>query len=112
MVSFITTHVLDAQSGRPAAGIDVELAHRDGSDWTTVATGTTNDDGRISDLGPEALDSGTYRVTFDTGAYFAGRELATFYPEISVVFVIDADEKHYHVPILLSPFAYSTYRGS
>ena len=112
MVSFITTHVLDAQAGRPAVGIDVELARRDDDGWTTIATGATDDDGRIKDLGPEALAGGTYRVTFDTGAYFAGRNTPTFYPEVSVAFVIDADEKHYHVPILLSPFAYSTYRGS
>lgn len=112
MVSFVTTHVLDAVAGRPATGIEVELAHRDGSGWTTVATGTTDDDGRISDLGPEALASGTYRVTFDIGTYFAGQKLDTFYPEVSITFTVDADEKHYHVPILLSPFAYSTYRGS
>ncbi|WP_370517435.1 2-oxo-4-hydroxy-4-carboxy-5-ureidoimidazoline decarboxylase [Pseudactinotalea sp. HY160] len=112
MASFITTHVLDAQSGRPAAGIDVELAHRDATGWVTVATGRTDDDGRIGDLGPEALAGGTYRVTFDTGAYFAGHDTPTFYPEVSVTFTVDADEKHYHVPILLSPFAYSTYRGS
>lgn len=112
MVSFVTTHVLDSQSGRPAAGIDVELAHRGSDGWNTVATGTTNEDGRIGDLGPETLASGTYRVTFDTGAYFAQKQVATFYPEVSISFSVDTNEKHYHVPILLSPFAYSTYRGS
>lgn len=85
---------------------------RQGGDWEHVASGTTNDDGRIGDLGPEALASGTYRITFDTGAYFARTNTATFYPEVTITFVIDEDEKHYHVPILLSPFAFSTYRGS
>ncbi len=111
MVSFITTHVLDSATGRPAAGVDVTL-ERQGGDWEHVASGTTNDDGRIGDLGPEALASGTYRITFDTGAYFARTNTATFYPEVTITFVIDEDEKHYHVPILLSPFAFSTYRGS
>lgn len=111
MVSFITTHVLDSATGRPAAGVDVVLEALDG-DWSEVATGTTNEDGRIGDLGPEALASGTYRITFDTGSYFAKTDTATFYPEVTITFVIDENEKHYHVPILLSPFAFSTYRGS
>src|SRR5699024_9791115 len=84
MVSFITAQVPAAPAGRPAAGIDVELARRDDDGWTTIATGATDDDGRIKDLGPEALAGGTYRVTFDTGAYFAGRNTPTFYPEVSV----------------------------
>ncbi len=111
MVSFITTHVLDSVAGRPAAGIDVVLERLD-SEWSHVASGTTNDDGRIGDLGPETLPSGTYRITFDTGGYFAQTNTPTFYPEVTITFVIDASEKHYHVPILLSPFAFSTYRGS
>lgn len=111
MVSFITTHVLDANAGRPAIGVDVTL-HRHDGEWVEVASGTTDDDGRIGDLGPESLPSGTYRIVFDTGAYFAKTGTPTFYPEVTITFVIDADEKHYHVPILLSPFAFSTYRGS
>lgn len=111
MVSFITTHVLDSASGRPAAGVNVTLEHLAGG-WEPVATGATNEDGRIGDLGPEALASGTYRITFDTGGYFARTNTATFYPEVTITFVIDENEKHYHVPILLSPFAFSTYRGS
>lgn len=111
MRSFITTHVLDSATGRPAAGVDVLLEQRDG-DWVEVARGTTNDDGRIGDLGPESLPSGTYRITFDTGAYFAHTNTETFYPEVTITFVVDAQEEHYHVPILLSPFAFSTYRGS
>lgn len=111
MVSFITTHVLDSVAGRPAAGIDVVLERMD-SDWSPVASGTTNDDGRIGDLGPETLPSGTYRITFDTGGYFAKTNTPTFYPQVTITFEIDENEKHYHVPILLSPFAFSTYRGS
>lgn len=111
MVSFITTHVLDSVAGRPAAGIDVVLERLGGS-WSRVASGTTNADGRIGDLGPESLESGTYRITFDTGGYFAKSNTPTFYPEVTITFVIDANEKHYHVPILLSPYAFSTYRGS
>ncbi len=111
MVSFITTHVLDSVAGRPAAGIDVVLEHHDG-DWVRVGEGRTNEDGRIGDLGPESLPSGTYRITFDTGAYFAKTNTATFYPEVTITFEIDENEKHYHVPILLSPYAFSTYRGS
>lgn len=111
MVSFITTHVLDSVAGRPAAGIDVVLERWD-SQWTSVAQGTTNDDGRIGDLGPETLPSGKYRITFDTGGYFATTNTPTFYPEVTITFEIDENEKHYHVPILLSPFAFSTYRGS
>jgi len=111
MVSFITTHVLDSVAGRPAAEIDVVLEHLD-AEWSHVASGTTNDDGRIGDLGPETLASGTYRITFDTGGYFAKTNTPTFYPEVTITFEIDESEKHYHVPILLSPFAFSTYRGS
>src|SRR5690625_728872 len=111
MVSFITTHVLDSVAGRPAKGIDVELERYE-SGWASVATGTTDDDGRIGDLGPKTLPSGTYRITFDTGGYFAKTNTPTFYPQVTITFEIDENEKHYHVPILLSPFAFSTYRGS
>src|SRR5690625_2760732 len=100
MVSFITTHVLDSVAGRPAAGIDVVLEHW-GEDWSQVARGTTNADGRIGDLGPASLASGTYRITFDTGSYFAKTNTPTFYPQVAITFVIDEQETHYHVPILL-----------
>ena len=112
MTSHLTTHVLDAAAGHPAAGIDVLLEHKDETGWTEVATGTTNADGRIGDLGPERLASGTYRLTFAVADYFAARRTPTFYPEITVTFAVDSGQEHYHVPVLLSPFAYSTYRGS
>jgi 5-hydroxyisourate hydrolase len=112
VTSHLTTHVLDAAAGAPAAGVAVVLDVRGEGGWTPVATGITDDDGRISDLGPERLASGTYRLTFAVGDYQAARGVDSFYPEVTVICRIDATETHYHVPILLSPFAYSTYRGS
>lgn len=111
-MSHITTHVLDASAGRPAAGISVELAGRSGQDWEAIATGVTNDDGRVAELGPEKLEPGLYRLTFATEPYFEQQGVATFYPEVTVTFGVREGEPHYHVPVLLSPFAYSTYRGS
>lgn len=111
-MSHITTHVLDAAAGHPARGIPVELAGRTDGEWRTIAAGITNDDGRLGELGPDVLDPGTYRLTFATADYFADQGIDTFYPEIIVTFWVTAGEQHYHVPVLLSPFAYSTYRGS
>lgn len=116
-MSHVTTHVLDAARGRPAAGIDVLLQSappgpRDDTGWTEVANGTTDADGRISDLGPDALPDGTYRLIFATDAYFEARGVPAFYPEVTVTFRVTSADAHYHVPVLLSPFAYSTYRGS
>jgi 5-hydroxyisourate hydrolase len=110
--SFVTTHVLDSALGVPAQGVAVVLAAHDGDGWTEVATGTTDTDGRISTLGPASLPSGTYRLTFAVGDYFAAQGTAAFYPEVSVTCRIESEQAHYHVPLLLSPFAYSTYRGS
>lgn len=110
-MSQVTTHVLDTALGRPAAGVPVELARLDDGGWTTVAAAATDDDGRARDLGPDALDPGRYRIRFDTAAYFAASGQRGFHPEVLVVFEL-ADATHHHVPLLLSPFAYSTYRGS
>ncbi|TNC22495.1 hydroxyisourate hydrolase [Amycolatopsis alkalitolerans] len=104
-MSLVTTHVLDAAAGRPAAGIPVRLE----SDGRLVAEGRTDSDGRIRDLGPERLEPGVYRLVFDTAAYLGPDG---FFPEITVSFRITDGAAHHHVPILLSPFAYSTYRGS
>lgn len=104
----ISTHVLDAVTGRPAAGIEVTLSARGDTGWADVSTRTTNDDGRIPDLAEDAA-AGVYRLSFDTEGYLDG---ATFYPEVVVVFRITDAAAHHHVPLLLSPFAYSTYRGS
>ena len=108
-MSHVTTHVLDAAVGRPARGIAVVLSRVDGSE---VAAGVTDDAGRIRDLGPERLDAGTYRLSFATGAYFAETGRETFYPIVSIDFSVTDPEQHYHVPLLLSPFSYSTYRGN
>jgi 5-hydroxyisourate hydrolase len=111
-VSHVTTHILDTAAGRPAAGVAVELSAREGDVWSRIATGKTDADGRVKDLGPERLDAGTYRLTFATGAYFAGINTDTFFPEVSLAFTIAEVGEHYHVPLLISPFAFSTYRGN
>ena len=114
-MSAITTHVLDVSAGRPAAGVEVLLERQQGEGlWDTVNRGLTDADGRLRSLMPEdeALETGVYRLTFFTGAYFASRDTATFYPLVSIVFAAASGEPHYHVPLLVSPFGYSTYRGS
>ncbi len=110
-MSQVTTHVLDTALGRPAAGVPVVLdALRDGT-WTRVADALTDADGRARSLGPDRVPPGRYRFTFDTATYFAATGQVGFHPEVVVVFEV-VDGEHYHVPVLLSPFAYSTYRGS
>ena len=107
----LSTHVLDTSIGRPASGVRVRLSQRlPQGDWGDVADGTTNSDGRIAGW-PRPLAAGAYRLTFDVSAYFAARRLETFYTDVTVEFVA-RDEGHYHVPLLVSPFGYSTYRGS
>lgn len=108
-MSLVTTHVLDAAAGRPAVGVEVRL---DAGEGATIATGRTDDDGRVRDLGPEALHPGDYRIVFETGPWFAQHGVVAFYPRVVVEFTITDGAAHHHVPILLSPFAYSTYRGS
>jgi len=108
-MSHVTTHVLDAALGRPAAGVPVVLADETGA---VLASAVTDADGRVGDLGPDALAAGAYRLTFDTAAYFAASERRSFYPRVTIDFDLVDEAAHYHVPLLLSPFAYSTYRGS
>lgn len=112
----ITSHVLDVSRGAPAAGIAVRLEHRGGEveDWRLVGTSLTNADGRVTDLSPSSAPAtaGQYRLTFDTRAYFAGQVVPTLYPAVIIVIDAAAGESHYHVPLLLSPFGYTTYRGS
>ncbi|HEY6210156.1 MAG TPA: hydroxyisourate hydrolase [Gemmatimonadales bacterium] len=114
-MSGITTHVLDTTQGRPAEGVAVSLARKSGNGWTELARASTDAGGRVGNLLPKQVKdpAGTYRLRFDVGAYFAtqvGGD-ALFYPFIDVVFVI-RDAEHYHVPLLVSPFGYTTYRGS
>ncbi len=108
----MTTHVLDASAGRPANGIGVRLEAATAGGFETVADAVTDNDGRVRNLGPQRLEAGDYRITFETGAYFDRRGVETFYPQVQITFRITDPEQHYHVPCLLSPFAYSTYRGS
>lgn len=114
--SMVTTHVLDTARGQPAAGLPVRLVRvtstAGGHGTEPVASGTTGPDGRVSDLGPARLPAGTYRLIFDTGDYLAAEAGHRFFPEVTVTFTIDEREPHYHVPLLLSPFGYATYRGS
>jgi 5-hydroxyisourate hydrolase len=111
-MSAVTTHVLDAALGRPAAGVAVQLSRAERDGWVALAEGVTDADGRLPDLGPATLAPGTYGLRFDTAAYFAATARESFYPEVTVAFTITDGGGHYHVPLLLSPFAYSTYRGS
>jgi 5-hydroxyisourate hydrolase len=116
-VSRVTTHVLDTSSGRPAEGVPVvlERAAPEGDGWELVGRGLTGADGRQGELAPDGrrLAPGRYRLTFDTGAYFTRTGRQAFFPEVAVVFAIgEGEHEHEHVPLLLSPYGYSTYRGS
>jgi 5-hydroxyisourate hydrolase len=111
-MSPITTHVLDTARGRPAAGVSAVLERKNGAAWEAIGRGITNEDGRIADLVAAPLPGGIHRLTFDTGAYFAAQGVAGFYPQVAIEFEVRAGEPHTHVPLLLSPFGYSTYRGS
>jgi 5-hydroxyisourate hydrolase len=114
-MSAITTHVLDVAQGRPAVGVPVLLeAHPIGGTWTPMASGMTDADGRVQGLlePHAAVAPGRYRLTFDTAAYFLGQGIDAFFPEVRVVFEVRDSSRPYHVPLLLSPFGYSTYRGS
>ena len=110
----ISTHVLDTSRGRPAADIAVTLESIDASGISReIGRHTTDGDGRVRELATGgALGAGTYRLTFDTAAYFRSLGVESFYPSVSVVFAVTDAAQHYHVPLLLSPFGYSTYRGS
>jgi 5-hydroxyisourate hydrolase len=108
-VSYLSAHVLDAAAGRPASGIPVRLETNAGE---VIATATTDADGRVGALGPDVLEAGVYRVVFGSGDYFARSRTPHFHPEVVVQFHTEADQPHYHIPLLLSPFSYTTYRGS
>lgn len=107
----LSTHVLDATAGRPAADVAVLLERRgpDGG-WTRAEDGRTDGDGRL--WLSSMVSPGVYRITFGSGEYFAERGVTTFYPEVAVAFEVTSPTEHYHVPLMLSPFSYSTYRGS
>jgi 5-hydroxyisourate hydrolase len=108
-VSFVSAHVLDAAAGTPAAWVAVRLTDAAG---VALADALTDTDGRVGDLGPDRLEPGVYQVVFGSGDYFAAHRVASFHPEVVVRFTVAADQEHYHIPLLLSPYAYTTYRGS
>lgn len=110
----LSVHVLNIQNGLPSADVTVTLERQTDGKWEKLNEGVTNEQGRISALYPEgkALEDGTYRVVFETGEWFAKQNTETFFPEIPVVFTMSKTLDHYHVPLLLSPYGYSTYRGN
>ena len=107
----LSSHVLDATRGGPAQGVTVQWDRRDDGAWVPVQHAVTDRDGRVAGFGA-GTTVGVHRLVFDSGGYFAGQGSTTFYPEVIVVFEVTDSAAHYHVPVLLSPFAYSTYRGS
>ncbi|HWM84915.1 MAG TPA: hydroxyisourate hydrolase [Kofleriaceae bacterium] len=113
-MSAITTHVLDVARGRAAAGVPITLAVEEAAGWRQLGQGATDGDGRLRDLLPagQRPEAGVYRLSFDTAAYFAAAGTESFYPVVHVVFRVARPEEHHHVPLLLSPFGYSTYRGT
>ena len=109
----ITTHVLDTARGKPAAGVAVTLERKDGDAFVLVKRGETDDDGRNRALtDPDGVAAGTYRLTFALEAYFARLGQEAFFPEAQVTFIVRNVSDHFHVPLLLAPFGFSTYRGS
>ena len=112
----ITTHVLDTSKGKPAAGVDVVLERKDGTAFVEVSKGTTDADGRLKTLtdaaGAAGVAAGTYRLTFNVGMYFAKNDVDSFFPEAAITFQIVDAAGHFHVPLLLAPYGFSTYRGS
>ena len=110
----LSVHVLNLENGLPSPGVNVTLEKHVGQNWQPLAQGVTNEQGRNGELFPDkqAMEAGQYRVVFKTGDYFkkAGRD--TFFPEIPVIFEVKNADQHYHIPLLLSPYGFSTYRGS
>ena len=110
----LSVHVLNTQNGLPSPDVTVVLEQMKGEKWVTLNTAVTNAQGRISEMYPanRALEKGSYRVTFKTGDWFKTQKIDTFFPEIPIIFSVDGTVQHYHIPLLLSPFGYSTYRGN
>jgi 5-hydroxyisourate hydrolase len=113
-MSAITTHILDVARGRPAGCVPVLLERESAGAWTEIGRGETDADGRLKDLLPAdfALTAGAYRLTFDTAVYFSAQQTESFYGLVAIAFIVRDAAEHYHVPLLLSPYGYSTYRGS
>lgn len=111
-MSTLSTHVLDTARGAPIPSMAVTLDRQEGGDWIDIVDVRTDTDGRAGELVPDGVAPGVYRLRFATGEFFSGRGATAFYPEVSIVFTIVEADGHYHVPLLLSPFGYTTYRGS
>lgn len=114
-MSTISTHILDTARGKPAAGVHVDLKVQDlDESWSTLAEAWTDEDGRVKPffLVETHLSAGNYQLVFDTESYFSALEIECFYPQVSVTFKVDDAPQHYHLPLLISPYGYSTYRGS
>lgn len=113
-MSAITTHVLDTSLGKPGANVAILLEREETDGWRKLGSGSTDDDGRLRTLLPPGtpLQPGVYRLCFDTRAYFSASGRTAFFPNVTIAFEITQPAEHYHVPLLLSPFGYSTYRGS
>jgi 5-hydroxyisourate hydrolase len=108
----ISTHVLDTMRGTPAAGLDVELSRREpNGNWKSIGQAVTDSDGRVREFGEDDLEPGEYRLEFATQPYFDRSGLSAFYPQVTVVFNLEDPSENLHVPLLLSPFGYTTYRG-
>ena len=108
----ISTHILDTTRGRPAAGVEVTLERGGAAGWSVIGSGRTDDDGRVKALMPESPEPGTYRITFAVGAWFQAQQVDAFYPEVAIAFRVARGGEHFHVPLLLNPFGFTTYRGS
>ncbi|MGB7921817.1 MAG: hydroxyisourate hydrolase [Pyrinomonadaceae bacterium] len=113
-MSAITTHILDTSRGHPASGVGVRLEQQSGEGWQLLGEGATDDDGRLKSLLPAdfKLVPGSYRLIFQVGDYFETQHVESFYREVAISFIVHEAGGHYHVPLLLSPYGYSTYRGS
>jgi len=110
----LSVHVLNLNDGLPSPDVKVTLEKQNGKQWTALNDGVTNQQGRITALYPQdqTLEKGTYRVTFKTGEWFKAHDTASFFPEVPVIFEVDGTVPHYHIPLLLSPYGFSTYRGN
>jgi 5-hydroxyisourate hydrolase len=108
----ISTHILDTTHGRPASGVAVRLDRASEADYAVIGEGTTDADGRVKALLGESPEPGTYRITFDVGPYFKAQGVDAFYPQVTITFIVAAVGQHFHVPLLLNPFGFTTYRGS
>lgn len=110
----LSVHVLNLQDGLPSPGVNVTLEKQDGKNWDMLNSAATNEQGRVTGLYPQGrdLEKGTYRVTFKTGEWYKAHNTSSFFPEVPVIFEVDGTVPHYHIPLLLSPYGFSTYRGN